>query len=51
MPPHCREEVRTLLDDMLEKGVIERSASPWATPIVLVRKKDGSILRGLQEAE
>ena len=28
---------------MLSKGVIERSTSPWASPIVLVRKKDGSI--------
>lgn len=28
---------------MLEKGVIETSNSPWSFPIVLVRKKDGSI--------
>ena len=42
IPPHRREEVRKLLDDMLEVGVIEPSASPWASPVVLVRKKDGS---------
>jgi hypothetical protein len=27
---------------MLEGGVVEPSASPWASPIVLVQKKDGS---------
>ena len=28
--------------DMLQRGVIEPSSSPWASPIVLVRKKDGT---------
>ena len=28
---------------MLEKGVIEPGYSPWSSPIVLVRKKDGSL--------
>ena len=42
VPPHRREEVRNLLDDMLQKKVIEPSSSPWASPIVLVKKKDGS---------
>ena len=40
--PHRREEVRELLSQILERGVVEPSSSPWASPIVLVQKKDGS---------
>jgi hypothetical protein len=35
-------EVQEELQAMLEQGVIEPSSSPWASPIVLVKKKDGS---------
>ena len=41
VPPARREELKKLLDSMLEKGVIQPSTSPWASPIVLVQKKDG----------
>ena len=43
IPPHQYEEVRKHLQEMLDIGVIHRSTSPWASPVVLVRKKDGSL--------
>jgi hypothetical protein len=36
-------EANKEINDMLEKGVIETSDSPWSSPIVLVKKKDGTI--------
>ena len=43
IPPHMYEEVRNHLQDMLQAGHIRPSQSPWAAPIVLVRKKDNSL--------
>lgn len=37
-----REIERQEIEKMLGKGVIEPSNSPWASPIVLVTKKDGT---------
>jgi len=42
IPPCKREEVHQLLEDMLAHKVIQPSSSPWASPVVLVKKKDGS---------
>ena len=42
LPFHKRATLKTLLEDLLSKGVISESDSPWASPIVLVDKKDGS---------
>ena len=42
LPLPAKEKVRQLLKDMMEKKVISPSKSPWASPIVLVQKKDGS---------
>ena len=37
-----RQRIEELTQEMLEAGVIQPSTSPWASPVVLVRKKDGS---------
>ncbi len=42
LPLQQREQVKVMVDDMLSKGIIEPAHGPWASPIVLVRKKDGS---------
>lgn len=36
-------EISKQVDEMLEKGVIEESESPWASAIVLVKKKNGKM--------
>lgn len=43
IPPHQLSEVRELLQKLTEQGVIRQSNSPYASPIVLVKKKDGSL--------
>ena len=43
IPPHLYEEVRSHLKEMLDLGAIRKSQSPWSSPIVLVRKKDGKL--------
>ena len=35
------EELRSQLHDLLEKGFIQPSSSPWGSPILFVNKKDG----------
>ena len=37
-----REFVEKKVQEMLSQGAIRPSTSPWASPVVLVRKKDGS---------
>ena len=37
-----RVEIQKQVDDLLERGVIEESYSPWASPIVMVKKKDNT---------
>ena len=43
IPPHQFEEVQKHLQDILDIGAIRCSCSPWASAVVLVRKKDGSL--------
>ena len=44
MPQLRLQEANKVLDDMLDRAVIQPSSSPWASPVVLVPKRDG-ILR------
>ena len=43
IPLHQYEEVKKHLQEMMEIGAIHKSTSPWASPIVLVHKKDGGL--------
>ncbi len=43
IPPSMYEEVRDHLRQLAAAGVIRRSYSPWASPVVLARKKDGKL--------
>ena len=41
--PAMEEDLRKQLQQWLNKGVVEPSKSPWSSPLVPVRKKDGKI--------
>ena len=43
VPIALADEERKAIIDLKEKGVIQESVSAWASPIVLVRKKNGKI--------
>ena len=43
IPVACREEVEAEILEMLKHGVIEPTTSPWASLIVTVSKKDGTV--------
>ena len=42
-PAVRREKVSEMIDAMEKQGVVQPSVSPWASPVVLVPKKDGSL--------
>ncbi|WVZ98149.1 hypothetical protein U9M48_043619 [Paspalum notatum var. saurae] len=37
------DELKKQLDELLEKGLIRCSVSPWGAPVLFVKKKDGSM--------
>lgn len=42
-PPAHLEAISQHVDNMLKQGTIEPASSPWASNVVLVKKKDGSL--------
>jgi hypothetical protein len=43
LPLAKQAEVSGMLDEMQRRGIIEESDSPWSSPVVLVRKKNGEL--------
>ena len=43
MSPAELKELKERLKDLLDKGFIRSSISPWGAPVLFVRKKDGSL--------
>ena len=43
MVPAELKELKAQLEELLSKGFIRPSTSPWGTPVLFVKKKDGSL--------
>lgn len=39
LPPDKYKAAKAVFDDMISMGICERSSSPWAAPLHMVRKK------------
>ena len=43
MPPNELAELKIQLQELLDKGLIRASSSPWGCPTLFVKKKDKSL--------
>ena len=43
MAPTELKELKSQLQELLDKGFIRPSVSPWGAPVLLVKKKDGTL--------
>ena len=44
MTPAKLKELKTQLQDLVDKGFIRPSVSPWGAPVLFVKKKDGTMI-------
>lgn len=44
MAPSELVELKKQLEELLDKGFIRPSVSPWGSPVLFVKKKDGSLI-------
>lgn len=42
LPHALRENIKKEIQEMMDLGIVEQSTSPYAAPVVIVKKKDGS---------
>ena len=43
MAPAKLKELKVQLQELLDKGFVRPSVSPWGAPVLLVKKKDGTL--------
>ena len=43
VPPKDLEEIKKQINEVLEKGYIRPSSSPWGATVLVVEKKDGTL--------
>ena len=43
MPPNELAELKIQLQELLDKGLIQPSSSPWGRPTLFIKKKDKSL--------